>query len=56
MVDRATFELEGRGFGTILETVLRYVREQAYALEVWERDDVASGSVSPLSEPEKTRG
>ena len=30
-----------------LETVLRYVREQAYALEAWERDDMASGGRQP---------
>jgi REP element-mobilizing transposase RayT len=33
-----------------LETVLRYVREQAYALEVWDavnRDDAASGGRQP---------
>jgi REP element-mobilizing transposase RayT len=30
-----------------LENVLRYVREQAYALEVWEQDDVASWGRQP---------
>jgi hypothetical protein len=36
-----------------LETVLRYVREQAYALDVRDAvnaDDAASGGVSPLSQ------
>ena len=42
--------------GTIWRPSCGTLREQAYALEVWERDDVASGSVSPLSGAREDRG
>ena len=42
-----------------LETVLRYVREQAYALEVWDavnREDAASGASAPCPKLRGERG